>query len=157
TDQSQLSYSFDFRGSHFAIINTDAYGNDAHAPVNWLQQDISAAVGRGVRHVFVFGHKPAFTYFYPGADLLSPSGFDAHDDNRYAFWQLMEAAGATYFCGHEHIFHLSQPWGYLGGSAWQVLVGAGGSPFESSKATPIPTDRMYSWVTVKIHASGKVT
>jgi hypothetical protein len=33
TDQSKLSYSFDFHGSHFAIINTDPVGRDAHAPV----------------------------------------------------------------------------------------------------------------------------
>jgi len=32
TDQSKLSYSFDFRGSHFAVINTDPAGRDAHAP-----------------------------------------------------------------------------------------------------------------------------
>jgi hypothetical protein len=36
------------------------------------------------------------------------------------------------------------------------LVGAGGSPFESSVATSIPSDRMYSWATVQIYRSGKV-
>ena len=33
TDQGKLSYSFDFHGSHFAVINTDPVGHDAHAPV----------------------------------------------------------------------------------------------------------------------------
>ena len=43
SDQSRLSYSFDFRGSHFAIINTDPVGKDAHAPVNWLSADLADA------------------------------------------------------------------------------------------------------------------
>src|SRR5258705_12330039 len=48
TDQSKLSYSFDFRGSHFVVINTDPVGNDAHAPVNWLAADLAAAQTRGL-------------------------------------------------------------------------------------------------------------
>ena len=51
TDQSKLSYSFDFHGSHFAIINTDPVGNDSHAPVNWLAGDLDAAKKRGVKHM----------------------------------------------------------------------------------------------------------
>jgi hypothetical protein len=64
TDQSKLSYSFDFHGSHFVIINTDPVGKDAHAPVNWLAADLMAAKTRGIKLSFVFGHKPAFTYYY---------------------------------------------------------------------------------------------
>jgi hypothetical protein len=41
TDQSQLSYSFDFHGSHFAIVNTDPVGKDAHAPAAWLSDDLA--------------------------------------------------------------------------------------------------------------------
>ena len=67
SDQSQLSYSFDFHGSHFVIINTDPVGNDAHAPVNWLASDLAAAQARGFTHFFVFGHKPAYTYSYGAA------------------------------------------------------------------------------------------
>ena len=47
TDQSKLSYSFDFRGSHFVVINTDPVGKDAHAPTNWLAADLLAAQARG--------------------------------------------------------------------------------------------------------------
>jgi hypothetical protein len=155
TDQTQLSFSFDFRDSHFAVINTDAYGVDAQAPVNWLNRDLAEARGRGARHFFVFGHKPAYTYFYEGSDFRSYSGIDNNDVNRYAFWQVIEADRATYFCGHEHIFRMSQPLKDSGGSAWQVIVGAGGSPFDAAKAG-VPTDRMYSWVNVQVYASGKV-
>jgi len=163
TDQSKLSYSFDFRGSHFVIINTDPVGNDAHAPINWLSNDLAAAQSRGVQHIFVFGHKPAFTYYF-GADAASPNpdhpaGLDNDPASRDAFWSLIEQYGATYFCGHEHIFHMSQPWKSQGGKAWQVLVGSGGSPFEAlpTDATVNPqTDRDYAWATVRVRRSGNV-
>src|SRR6516165_1927370 len=64
SDQSQLSYSFDFKGSHFVVINTDPVGKDSHAPTQWLSADLASAKSRGLKHFFVFGHKPAFTYYY---------------------------------------------------------------------------------------------
>jgi hypothetical protein len=78
TNQSQLSFSFDFRGSHFAVINTDPAGKDAHALAAWLDIDLAAAVARGARHFFVFGHKPAYTYYYGAVTTLpaSPAGLD---------------------------------------------------------------------------------
>ncbi len=162
SDQSQLSYSFDFRGSHFVVINTDPVGNDAHAPTRWLSEDLASARVRGVKHFFVFGHKPAFSYYYganPASPLpASPSGLDNDVAARDAFWQVIEQYGATYFCGHEHIFNISRPLAGKGGSAVQVLVGSGGSPFEAkpTDATISSTDRLYAWATVKVRKSGKV-
>ena len=155
SDQSQLSYSFDFNGSHFAIINTDPYGNDSHAPTNWLASDFASASARGIKHFFVFGHKPAYTYYYGNNLPASPSGLDIDLPARDAFWNVIEQYGATYFCGHEHIFHAVQP----KGGAYQVLVGSGGSPFEAtpSVVTINPaTDRDYAWATVQVYQSGKV-
>lgn len=163
TNQSRLSYSFDFRGSHFAVINTDPVGKDAHAPTAWLALDLAAARARGVKRSFVFGHKPAFTYYYgAGASAplpATPSGLDGDIAARDAFWDVIEQYGAVYFCGHEHIFNLSQPRKATGGKAWQVLVGSGGSPFEAKPAdtTLHPnTDRDYAWVTVKVIGNGMV-
>ena len=160
TDQSKLSYSFDFQGSHFVVINTDPVGKDAHAPTNWLAVDLAAAQARGVQHSFVFGHKPAYTYYY-GADPThplpsTPSGLDNFPADRNAFWNIIEQYGATYFCGHEHIFNMTQPQS----AAWQILVGSGGSPFEATptNATINPqTDRDYAWANVKVYRNGKVT
>jgi Calcineurin-like phosphoesterase len=161
SSQKQLSYSFDFRNSHFAVINTDPYLKDAHAPVNWLEQDLAGAKARGAQHFFIFGHKPAFTYYFGAGTPLpaSPSGLDNDVPSRDAFWNVVAHYGAIYFCGHEHIFHLSQHTSLNGESAWQVLVGSGGSPFE---ATPTDltinpaTDRDYAWVTVKVYDTGVV-
>lgn len=136
-------------------------GRDAHAPVNWLSSDLLAARSRGIKRSFVFGHKPAFTYYFGVTNALpeKPSGLDNDPASRDAFWNVIEQYGATYFCGHEHIFNMIQPRLSQGGKSWQVLVGSGGSPFDASPAnlTLNPdTDRTYAWATVTIHRSGKV-
>ena len=164
SNQSQLSFSFDVGTSHFVVINTDATGADAHAPTQFLAADLAAAAGRGIKNYFVFGHKPAFTYYY-GADPnnplpTSPSGLDNFVSARDQFWQTIEQYRAIYFCGHEHIFHINKPLGYTDAHSWQVMVGSGGSPFEAlpGVATINPqTDRDYAWVSVNVHQSGKVT
>ncbi|HEY3700012.1 MAG TPA: hypothetical protein VGK97_11805 [Spongiibacteraceae bacterium] len=162
TDQSQLSYSFDVGDSHFAIVNTDPVGHDSHAPTTWLAGDFAAAQTRGAHHYFVFGHKPAYTYYFGATTQLpagAPSSLDADIPARDAFWNVIETYHATYFCGHEHTFNASQPNAANGGSAWQILVGSGGSPFDAkpTDSTINPaTDRKYAWATVKIHQSGSI-
>jgi hypothetical protein len=161
TDQSKLSYSFDYQGAHFVVINTDPVGNDFHAPVQFLQTDLQAAANRGITRFFVFGHKPAYTYYFGATKQLptAPSGLDNDLAARDQFWNVIEHYGATYFCGHEHIFNISQPRSAQGGKSYQVLVGSGGSPFEAlpTDATINPqTDRDYAWVSVDVHQSGTV-
>ena len=157
TDQSQLSYSFDVGDAHFAIVNTDPVGKDNVAPAGWLASDLGSAAGRGAKHFFVFGHKPAYTYYFGTNTPPNPgvSGLDKIPASRDAFWNVIEQYSATYFCGHEHEFNMAQP----KGAAWQVLVGTGGSPFDAAQGevTLNPaTDRTYAWATVKVRRSGKV-
>ncbi|MDE2595023.1 MAG: metallophosphoesterase [Burkholderiales bacterium] len=165
TDQSKLSYSFDVGNSHFAIINTDPAGADSTAPANWLNADFSAAQARGAQHFFVFGHKPAYTYFYNSS--ATAGGLDANaagTANRDAFWSTIESYGATYFCGHEHTFNMAQPvkknadGTTTTSSAYQVLVGSGGSPFDAATlaAGETVTDRYYAYANVSVFQSGKV-
>ncbi|TVY11039.1 stalk domain-containing protein [Paenibacillus cremeus] len=151
TSQKQLSYSFDYRGSHFAILNTDPTGYDTHAPIEWLTKDLEAAKARGMKHSFVFGHKLAYTYYFD--ETAKVSGLDADMEHANAFWKIIQDNNATYFSGHEHITNISQP---NNGKAYQVVVGSGGSPFEAKKPTSNPIDRNYAWVTVKVYESGKV-
>jgi hypothetical protein len=160
TDQTKMSYSFDYLGYHFAVINTDPVGQETSAPTAWLAQDFAAAQARGAKRFFVFGHKPAYTYVYaPG---VAGSGLDATPTTttrRDAFWNVIEQYKATYFTGHMHTYNISQP----KGGAYQVIVGAGGSPFDPSAAQATAgalanpaTDRDYAWATVKVHADGGV-
>ncbi|WP_186801218.1 hypothetical protein, partial [Escherichia coli] len=67
------------------------------------------------------------------------------------FWDVITAYQAIYFCGHEHIYNISQ-WQKDANSptAYQVLVGAGGSPFDDKlsasqghTSTRPATDRIY--------------
>jgi len=153
TDQKQLTYSFDVGTTHFAVVNTDPVGNDAHAPAAWLAADFAAARAAGATRFFVFGHKPAFSYFYTlatGLPTTKLNGLDAVADlsGRDAFWKVIEDYGATYFCGHEHIYDVSRP----KGGAYQVIVGAGGSPFESDAVKPI--DRTYAYAVIEVYANG---
>lgn len=187
TSQQQLSYSFDIGPNHFAIINTDPVGHDGHAPYNWLDQDLTAAVANGATHLFVFGHKPAFYYYYAGSNVSGTGLTTSSASSLYLtdatsatnFWNVISKHNATYFSGHEHIYNVSQPINNdtpAGGTAYQVIVGAGGSPFDdlaSTTTTPesvgtvtsevtgsvtaLESDRMYSWATVAIHQSGAVT
>ncbi len=155
TSQKQLSYSFDIGASHFVVINTDPVGNDGHAPNVWLGNDLATAYGNGQKHIFVFGHKPAYYYAFNGSSPSSTSSLNNKSaSSASTFWNLITQYKATYFSGHEHIYNVSQP---NGGASYQVIVGAGGSPFEDAAATgTAPTDRLYSWATVTIYQSGKV-
>ncbi|NJD92377.1 MAG: hypothetical protein FIA91_12860 [Geobacter sp.] len=155
SEQRQLSYSFDFRGLHFLVINTDAVGNDGKAPVAWLKGDLESAAKRGVTGYFIFGHRPAYTYrFKPAAET---AGLDLFPENQKAFWDLVEQYNAVYFCGHEHIFNLMQPRKGEGGKAWQLLVGSGGSPFDARAGeSSRPEDRFYAWAEVSVYSTGRV-
>ena len=160
TDQSKLSYSFDYMGYHFAVINTDPVGQETSAPAAWLAQDFAAAQARGAKRFFVFGHKPAFTYIYaPGTVGKGLDATATTTAKRDAFWNVIEQYKATYFSGHMHTYDISQP----KGGAYQVIVGSGGSPFDPTAAQATAgvlahpaTDRDYAWATVKVHADGGV-
>jgi hypothetical protein len=157
--QQRLSYSLDAGPVHIAVINTDPVGHDSGAPVQWLAKDLERAKARGAKRFFVFGHKMAYLYDFATRQSAGKSekesGLEVRLAERDAFWDLMESFDATYFCGHEHIFHASQPRAAQGGRAWQVIVGSGGSPFAAAPgASDRPSDRMYAWAEVAVHADG---
>lgn len=159
TPQNQLSYSFDVGNSHFAVVNTDPTGGDSTAPSAWLAADFAAASGRGAQHFFVFGHKPAYTYDFTGNNGKA-GGLDAIPAKRNTFWNVIEQYGAAYFCGHQHTFNMRQPVKADGttSTAWQVIVGSGGSPFDvkQTATNQQPYDRYYAWANVRVFQSGKV-
>lgn len=155
SDQQQLSFSFDCRKMHFAVINTSAYDDDAHAPVHWLADDLARAKARGDRNFFVFGHEMAFTYHF--GKTHKADGLDRHPKSAKAFWKLIQDYDATYFCGHEHLYHAMQPLHAGKHQPWQIICGAAGAPFDAKPGeSQNPNDRLYAYALVQVHQSGRV-
>ncbi len=125
TDQSKLTYSFNFNGDHFIILNTDPVGKDNQVPYKWLAGDIQAARANNARHIFAFGHKPAYS------SPLTPKGgldADATLPQRDSLWKYLEANNCeAMFSAHEHLWDSIHP---HAGKTWQVIAGNGGSRVE---------------------------
>ena len=157
TDQTQLYYSFDVGKLHIAVINTDPVGADSTVVVSWLKRDFETAKARGVNAMVAFGHKMPYVYIPEGSTKASEDSLENASGERDAFWNVIEGFGATYFSGHEHVYHASQPTKAAGGESWQVIVGSGGSPFGIKKGeSKNPQDRMYAWADVMVHSNGSL-
>ncbi len=125
TDQSKLTYSFDFNGDHFIIIDTDPVGKDNQAPYKWIAGDIKAARANNARHIFAFGHKPAYS-----SPLTPNGGLDAvaTTPQRDSLWKYLENNNCeAMFSAHEHLWDTIHP---HYGKTWQVIAGNGGSRVE---------------------------
>ena len=140
TDQSQLSYSFDYKQSHFVILNTDPVGAEATVPLNWLGRDLAAARARGSKHLFALGHKPAIPA--PANDGLSNGG---------NVWSLLEANHAeAMLAAHNHLYYRTQSPPL---HPWQLIAGNGGSPLDASAS---PNKLFFGFILIKVYVSGKV-
>ena len=127
TSQRQLTYSFNHKTDHFVMLNTDPTGWDAHVPTKWLSADLQAARKNNARHIFCFGHKPA----YPSA-LTPGNGLDPYNAN--LFWTVLEANQCeALFSAHDHLWDKIQP---VAGKTWQIIAGNGGSVTETPWTTP---------------------
>ena len=156
TDQSSLTYSFDFARTHFVLLNTDPVGKDASAPLNWVAQDLATAAANHVKHIFVIGHKPAYAYptslYVP--PLATEDGLGAtYPLERDALWGMFADAGVeAMLSAHNHLYYRTQ--GPVG-ATWQVVAGNGGSPIE-----PIVDRDSQSWfgyTVVTVHRNNEVT
>lgn len=131
TDQSSLTYSFDYQGTHFTLLDTDPVGKDWSIPVKWVEQDLDQAQADQDQHIFAIGHKPA--YAYP-TDLYSPplateDGLGKfYPAERDEFWNSLNAHHAeAMLAAHDHLYYRAQP----NGQTWQIIAGNGGSKLES--------------------------
>ncbi len=127
SDQSELTYSFDFRDSHFVMLNTDPFGAVATVPLNWLHQDLAAAAGvPKLKHTFVMAHKQAFT----PANANSEQALDSNPDLRNQFWDELNNNGVGYYLvAHAHLWHESRPVSPISllQHTVQIIAGNGGS------------------------------
>ena len=145
TDQSKLSYSFDYAGTHFVVLDTDPVGMDWQVPAQWVASDVAAAHAAGAKHIFAIGHKPA----YP-SPLSGEGGLSMFPTLRDAFWNALEANHAeAMLAAHNHLWWKTQP-----NKTWQIVAGTGGSLLESSVSG---TDAYYGFTLVEVDASGTVT
>lgn len=132
TDQSSLSYSFDYKGSHFVLLDSDPTGRGWSVPTKWIASDVYQARQRGARHIFAIAHKPA--YGYPPSQYNPPNALG--DDLgrvlpglRDEFWHsLVDNHAEAMFAAHDHLY--SRTHGAFG-QTWQVIAGNGGSRLES--------------------------
>ena len=127
SDQSQLSYSFDFHDSHFVLLNTDPFGAVGTVPINWIHQDLAAAASvPSLKHTFVMGHKQAFT----PADSNSEQTLDSNPDLRNQFWDELNNAHVSYYLvAHAHLWHSGTPVSPISllQHTVQIIAGNGGS------------------------------
>ncbi|NNM95212.1 MAG: hypothetical protein HKL88_07100 [Bacteroidia bacterium] len=129
TDQSCLTYSFDYGGDHFVICNTDPVDRESRLPYHWLEHDLGSAHKQGARHIFLFGHKPAFSP-PPAHD-----GLDVYTSNRDSAWAAMTRNKCdVYFASHYHLWDSLHPMNEK--STWQITSGNAGAPIAKSWPSP---------------------
>lgn len=150
TDQSRLSYSFDYKDAHFVTLNTDPVGADWHAPNAWVVSDLAAARTKGATHLFVVGHKPGYSY-----PTVATDGLSRDPAARDAFWAALTTNHvAAMFAAHNHVYWRTQP---AGGPTWQVIAGNGGSKLEAAlDPTIATTGSYYGFVLTTVRNDGRV-
>jgi hypothetical protein len=146
SDQSKLTYSFDFGGDHYVIFSTDAVSRESRVPYHWLEMDLKQARENGARHIFLFGHKPAWSLpAYKGE-----TGLDDFPANRDSAWAVMEKYNAdVYFCSHFHLWDTIRP---HPGKTYQVVCGNAGAPCPPDWANPY-----YGFTIVKVYSKVDIT
>ena len=123
SDQSHLTYSFDFGGDHFVVFNTDPVDRENRLPWHWLENDLRAAREDGARHIFLFGHKPPFPVHFE-----SESGLELCPANRDSLWSVIERYNCdAYFGSHYHLWDTLQ---IHKGKTWEIVCGNAGAPVD---------------------------
>jgi hypothetical protein len=107
--------SFDFGGFHFVGLNTDEpdlEGRITGAQLEWLERDLAAAAG--ARGVFVFMHRPLFSWFQG----------NFNPDDGAVLQRLFSAHGVrAVFAAHDHFYYEETHDGVR-----YVTVGGAGGP-----------------------------
>ncbi len=132
TDQSSLTYSFEYNNTHFLILNTDPVGKDWSVPLNWINQDLDEATKNQVEHIFAIGHKPAYTYplnLYRPAEKLEDGLGRLYPQERDQFWDLLvKSRSEAMLTAHNHLYYRTKG---PKGNTWQIIAGNGGSQLDS--------------------------
>jgi hypothetical protein len=145
SDESKMTYSFDYGGDHFVIFNTDPVLRESRVPYHWLGKDLNSARKDGARHIFAFGHKPAYASHYEGE-----VGLDEHISNRDSLWACLEKYNCdALFGSHFHLWDTVQP---HKGKTWEIVVGNAGAPIG-----PDWTPCYFGFTVVKVYSKVDIT
>jgi hypothetical protein len=144
TDQSRLTYSFNYDDTHFVTMNSDPSGQGSTVPINWVSQDFAAARAAGAKHIFALAHKPAYAWENDGSSSLTTA-------TQTALWSAMTTNHVeAMLTAHNHVYRRLQPKG--SGTPWMIIPGNGGSTLDSN----LPADQNYGFTVVSVMKSGKV-
>ncbi len=143
-DESRLDYSFDYKNSHFIVLNTDAMGKECKGPVYWIDEDMKTAETKKPGHIFVFSHIPAY-----GAPEMNGPGEQLENDS--SFWNTLEKHHVdAMFSAHNHVYCRLLP---HPGKTTMLIAGNGGSPLNEHCSA---SQKFYGYTLVKVYKSGKV-
>ena len=143
-----LTYAFAEKNCIF--IGLDVYMNPAVTPaippstLAWLNGLLAE---KPERHVFVWGHTPAYEIWDSekapltaardglASPKLTPAppvpplvNCAAAANVRDPFWNILGNANASYFCGHDHIYLRGSAPSADGTAVMQTIIGNGGAP-----------------------------
>lgn len=151
TDQSRLTWSFNFKDAHFVLLNTDPTGADWSVPVRWVAQDVAAAKTAGQKHIFAIGHKPA----YPAPNVPTDGLNKFFPAKRDALWSALTTSGTeAMLAAHNHMYWAGQP---VSNGPWQIIAGNGGSKLEGTIDVMQPhTGAFFGYTLVQVLNDGTV-
>lgn len=155
TDQISLTYSFDYKGTHFVLLNTDPVGKDWSVPTHWIANDLAQARSNHAKHIFAIGHKPA--YAYP-TNLYDPPLTQEDGLGRYYpserddFWtSLVSNRAEAMLAAHDHLYYRTKG---PNGDTWQIIAGNGGSKLE--QVVDQASINYYGFTLVTVFKNGRV-
>lgn len=164
---TETCYSFDYGNCHFTFINTNYWvgtkvfpylpgdlgrlyergnpeGRVMDRQLNWIRKDLDGARRRGMTHLFIVGHEPAFpvgkhvddAMHYDGNATLSLKK-DVRQ-RRHALWSMWsDDRVLVAFFGDEHNYSrgLMGPVGerWYDPPVWHVISGGAGAPLTLEK------------------------
>lgn len=105
-------YSFDVAGVHFAMLDSNAYGDPAQ--VKWLTADLAAARRAGARAIVAFTHDGPFSRGPHGGNPIAARDYVP---------MLARAGTALLVGGHDHLYQRGQQ-----GGLDYIVSGGGGAP-----------------------------
>ncbi len=155
TDQSKLTYSFDYKGTHFVVLNTDPVGRDWSVPKEWIAKDLATAKSRFAKHIFAIGHKPA--YAYPNNLYSQPEDKEdglgrLYPEDRDQFWtSLVTNKAEAMLAAHNHVYSRTKP----KGNTWQIIAGNGGSKLD--KLIDQSKNNAFGFTVISVLKNNRVT